>query len=350
MGQKAASNAQKDTSYVYRLLVTCSCVVVVIAGLRAAQDLVVPFLLSVFIALVVMPALYWMKKWKIPTILAIVLLGVSGLVFVVVFAILIGNSMSEFQSSMPVYQEKLRAWSDDVINWLNAKGVAVPRDTFNEYVDLGAGMRFVARLLSEFGSVLTNALLIVLTVIFLLLEAAGFPAKLKMALKQRSNIIIDGVSEFSESLKSYIVIKTVVSLLTGVAASIYLAILGVEFAVLWGLLAFLFNYVPAIGSIVAAIPVVLLAVVQLGGGTAVAVIVGYSVINVFIGNIIEPRYMAKGLGLSPLVVFLSLVFWGWVFGFVGALLSIPLTMTLKIALERSEETRWFSVLLGPEVK
>lgn len=144
-------------------------------------------------------------------------------------------------------------------------------------------------------------------------------------------------------------IKTWMSLATGIAVFILLAIVGVNYAVLWGLLTFFLNYVPNIGSIIAAIPAVLLALIQLGFVKSVIVAAGFVVINLLMGNVIEPRFMGRGLGLSTLVVFLSLIFWGWVLGPVGMLLSVPLTMTAKIALDSREETRWLAILLGPEI-
>jgi predicted PurR-regulated permease PerM len=120
--------------------------------------------------------------------------------------------------------------------------------------------------------------------------------------------------------------------------------------VLWGLVAFLFNFVPNIGSIIAAVPALLLALVQLGPGPALAAGAGYLVVNIVMGNVVEPRFMGRGVGLSTLVVFLSLVFWGWVLGPVGMLLSVPLTMVVKLALEANPETRWIAVLIGPDVE
>jgi predicted PurR-regulated permease PerM len=141
-------------------------------------------------------------------------------------------------------------------------------------------------------------------------------------------------------------LKTIFSLATGVAIWIWLAIIGVDFALLWGLVAFLLNYVPSIGSIIAAIPAILLALIQLGVGPAVLAGLGYVVVNVVFGSILEPRFMGRGLGLSTLVVFLSLVFWGWILGPVGMVLSVPLTMIVKIAMESNEDTRWIAVMLG----
>jgi len=127
---------------------------------------------------------------------------------------------------------------------------------------------------------------------------------------------------------------------------IWLTILGVDYAVLWGLLAFLLNFVPTVGSFIAAVPAVLLALVQLGALYAGLSLGGFIVVNLVMGNVIEPRLMGKGLDLSPLVVFVSLVLWGWVLGPVGMLLSIPLTIMIKIALESQHETRWISIMLG----
>jgi len=144
-------------------------------------------------------------------------------------------------------------------------------------------------------------------------------------------------------------LKTWISLATGAVIATWLTLLGVEYPLLWGLLAFLLNYVPNIGSIIAAVPAIMMAFIQLGIGSALATAAGYLVVNIAVGSIIEPRVMGRGMGLSTLVVFLSLLFWGWALGPVGMVLSVPLTMILKIALESRDDTRWFAVLLGPEI-
>jgi len=149
-----------------------------------------------------------------------------------------------------------------------------------------------------------------------------------------------------DSLNKYLAIKTIFSLATGILVGIWLFILGVDYPILWGLLAFLLNYVPNIGSIIAAIPACLVALIQLGPVYALSAALGYLVLNIAIGSILEPRFMGRGLGLSTLVVFLSLVFWGWVLGPVGMLLSVPLTMIVKIALEGRDDTRKMAILLG----
>jgi len=203
----------------------------------------------------------------------------------------------------------------------------------------------VATSLTGLTGVLTNVFMILLTVVFILVEASDLSDKLKRGLKN-SKKSLKGMSEIAASLNRYIALKTVFSFATGVLVAIWMAILGVDFALLWGLIAFLLNYIPTIGSIIAAIPAVLLALVQLGVGPAILVAAGFLAVNMLVGNILEPRIMGKGLGLSPLVVFISMVFWGWVLGPVGMFLSAPLTMIVKIIFEANQETRKIALLLG----
>jgi predicted PurR-regulated permease PerM len=194
-------------------------------------------------------------------------------------------------------------------------------------------------------SVLTHAFLILLAVVFILLEAADLPKKLRIVLKNPERSLFT-IEKFSQDAKRYLVIKTLISAATGLLIWLWLLILGVDYPVLWGTLAFLLNYVPNIGSIIAALPAILLALVQLGVGSALLTVLGFSVVNVVIGNILEPKLLGKGMSLSTLVVFLSMVFWGWVLGPIGMILSVPMTSLVKIALESYEETRGLAIMLG----
>ena len=179
----------------------------------------------------------------------------------------------------------------------------------------------------------------------MLLEASGLPRKL-LALSGGSPLLMEQAERIRDAINRYMSLKTALSILTGLLVTLLLRALGVDYAILWGLLATFFNFVPNIGSIIAAVPAVLLALIQFGPSTALLTAGGYLIINVSIGNFLEPRIMGRGLGLSTLVVFLSLVFWGWVLGPVGMLLSVPLTMIVKITLENFEQTHWIAVLLS----
>ena len=208
-------------------------------------------------------------------------------------------------------------------------------------------MIFAGGIFTALSSVLTHAFLILLTVVFILLEMADLPRKLRLVLKNPERSL-STIEKFSQSAKRYLVIKTLISATVGVVIWLWLLILGVDYPVLWGTLSFLLNYVPNIGSIIAALPVALLALVQLGVGSALLTALGFIVVHIVVGNIIEPKLTGKGLSLSTLVVFLSLVFWGWVLGPLGMILSVPMTSLVKIALESYVETRGFAIMLGSD--
>ena len=231
--------------------------------------------------------------------------------------------------------------------YLAGKGIENVDKILSEYVDPAALMRLTASLLSGLGSALSNIFLILLIVTFILLEAPNFPAKLKAAFGSRM-LKARPFMQFIDDINHYVVVKTGVSVSTGILTGVWLAVLGVDFPVLWGFLSFLLNYVPSLGVVIAAVPAVLLALVQYGLGRALLVAIGYLAVNIVVGSILEPRIVGRGVGLSTLVVFLSLVLWGSIFGLVGMVLCVPITMTLKFALENNEETRWFAVLLGRE--
>ena len=326
-------------------LVAAAAFIIVVAGLRAATPVVVPFLFALFVAIIAAPSLFWLRGRGMPEWLALIIviigLGSLGLLLMV----MIGTSFSDFTRALPQYQEQLQVLFDSVVASLARIGVDVSASQVADMFDPGAVMRFANSMLSGFGGLLSNMVLIGIAAILMLLEASGMAAKMRAALDDPEHTLAS-VNEFVASVKSYIVIKTVISFITGLAVGIYLVIVGLEFPVLWGLLAFILNYVPNIGWIIAAVPAILLALVALGPVQAVIVFAGYLVINFILGNVIEPRVLGRGVGLSTLVVFTSLVFWGWVLGPVGMILSVPLTMMVKIALQSSEETRWIALLLG----
>ncbi len=332
-----------------RFLLTAAAFVIVIAGMREAQSLLVPFLLSVFIAIVVAPAMSYLKTHRIPTAIAIILIMLAIIAVGTLIGGLIGSSVESFSEQLPVYQEKLKTLVLAMLNRLSGMGIVISEQTVSQFLDPGQAMQMVAQGLSSLRGLLTNTFLILLTVVFILFETAGLPAKLDRILPDTSNSH-QYLDQVLEDIKRYMMIKSLTSLLTGILVAVWLWILGVDYPLLWGVLALLFNYVPNIGSLIAAIPAILLALVQLGSGAALWTAVGYLVINNLVGTLIEPRFMGRGLGLSTLVVFLSLVFWGWVLGIIGMFLSVPLTMTLKIALDSRDNTRWIAVLLGPDVE
>lgn len=330
-----------------RVLLLCAAFVVVVAGMKAASTMLVPFLLSVFIAVISAPLLFWLTNHGFSKGMALLVVLLSIFTITTSVALLVGSSVAGFLDKVPVYKTRLQDESSTLLAWLQSYGIDFSTSTVLQYFDPGYLMQMVANMLSGFGNVLANSFLILLTVAFILMEASSFPSKLRH-IYQDPRASLRGFSHFTDTLKRYVEIKTLVSFGTGLSISLFLLVLGVDFALLWGMLAFLLNFVPNIGSIIAAVPAVLVAFVELGLGTAALTLGGYLVSNTVFGNIVEPRFMGRGLGLSTLVVFLSLVFWGWILGPVGMLLSVPLTVTMKIALEHNPDTQWLAILLGSE--
>lgn len=330
-------------------LITLAAVVVIIAGLRAASSLLVPFLLAAFIGLLCAPALFWMRDRGLPTpaALLVVLLGLFGIG--AAFGGLVSGSINEFTLLLPSYQERFESVIASLMATLSGFGIdfgtsARETNPFDPKTALG----LVGNLAGNLGSLLNNAFLLFLTVCFILLEASSFPQKVREAFGD-SPEMEDRMTEIGESIRRYLAIKTLTSMLTGILAYAALMILDVQFAPLWALTAFLLNFVPAVGSVIAAVPAIALAMIDNSPQTAAAVALCYVGINIAIGNFLEPRVMGEGMGLSPLIVITSLIFWGWILGPVGMVLAVPLTVILRITLGGQPSTRWVAVLLGPAV-
>ncbi len=332
---------------ILNVLLAAASLVVVIAGMREAQALISQLLLAAFLAIICFPPLSALQRKGIPTWLALlIVIGVVALGMLVVVG-LVGTSVNDFYGQMPEYAARLAERNEGLVTWLKDHGIEGGQILQQQGFDTQRLLSLASTLLGSVGSLSSNIFVILLVFVFILLEAAVMPAKLA-ALSRGSDEPLRQFESVVENVRRYLAIKTQVSLLTGLLATLLLFFLGVDYALLWGLLAFLFNFVPNIGSILAAIPAVLLAFIQRDMGVAGLAALGYLAMNMIIGNIIEPRLMGRGLGLSTLVVLLSLLFWGWVLGPVGMLLSVPLTMIVKIVLEGREDTRWIAILLGSE--
>jgi predicted PurR-regulated permease PerM len=328
------------------VLINVAALIIVVAGMRAASSILIPIMLAIFIAAIFMPPFLWLKRKGIPTALSLIIVIICILIIGFLLVTLIHTALSDFSNAIPQYKNIINV--QDIEQKLEQTGLIIPDNIMKKYFDPNMLVELIRKILSSVGGVLSNTLLIVLIVIFILLEAWDFPNKIKASFDD-PKASMKRVTIFMDNIQNYIVIKSTISLLTGIIIASSLAIIGVDFPLLWGLLAFLLNYIPTIGSIIAAIPAVFWTLVQLGPGPALLAGVVFLVTNFIMGSIIEPRYMGRGLGLSTLVVFLSLVFWGWVFGPIGMLLSVPLTMTVKIALDSSEDTLWMATLIGSKV-
>jgi predicted PurR-regulated permease PerM len=290
----------------------------------------------------------WLERKHIPSVVAVLLVVAGMITILLIVGAIVGASINSFYTELPAYQSRLKEQVSTFQSFLASKGIRGMDKVLLEYINPVVVMSMTAGLLAGLGSALSNIVLILLTVAFILFEASSFPVKLRAVLGDPKQAFPQ-FTRFVGDIERYMVIKTLISLVTGCLIGTWLFILGVDFPILWGFLAFLLNYVPSVGSTLAAVPAVLLAFIQLGIGRAVMATAGYMAVNFILDNVIETRLMGRKLGLSTLVVFLSLVFWGSLLGPVGMVLCIPLTMTLKFACENNKGTQWIAVLLGPEV-
>jgi len=332
-----------------RFLMVLAASVVVVAGLRAGAPILLPFSLALFLAILSLPIMFWLQGRGVPTPLAIVLAVLVDVAIFGVIILLASQSVADFQVRLPGYANRLQGLFNHWVEALETRGVPVGEYVSGEQlISTAAIMDVLGGTLARAATIVSNAFLVVLIMVFILAEASIFPDKFRAVLGKEGGDM-GRFAKITGEVLQYLVIKTGVSLATGVCIGLWAWIMGLDFPILLGIIGFVLNYVPTIGSILAAIPAILLALIQFGGlGPAVVVATGYLAINLVFGNFLEPQLLGRRLGLSTLVVILSLIFWAWVWGPVGALLAVPLTMVVKIMLENTEDLRWAAILLDKE--
>jgi AI-2 transport protein TqsA len=326
------------------VLIIGAALVIIIAGMRAAAPILLPFALALFLAILSLPLLKWLRQRRVPfplavtaTVLANVLV-LGGLIFVV------SRSLTEFINAMPRYLVLMQNMTEGMLQRLAERGLDTTYWQTADLLNPGALVDLARGALMGVASVLSTTVLVLIILIFILAEAGGFGYKLRAAMGQ-ADADLSRFTRITYEVQRFLGIKTLTSLATGILVGVWVWLMGLDFPLLWGLLAFLLNYIPSVGSILAAIPAVGLALLQYGVSRAIVVAIGYLAVNIVIGNLIEPNIMGRRLGLSALVVVLSLIFWGWVFGPIGMFLSVPLTVIVKIMLENTNDFRWVAVLL-----
>ncbi|HBR2654551.1 TPA: AI-2E family transporter [Klebsiella pneumoniae] len=328
-----------------KMVIMLGMLVIILTGIRFAADIIVPFILALFLAVIINPLVQLLVRCRVPRVLAIsLLIGLIVMLAIVLLASL-GTSLNELARTLPQYRNYLYEPMQTIAPWLQRMGFTVSVVELNKYIDPNAVMTLVTSLLTQLSNAMSSIFLLLLTVVFMLLEVPQLPAKLQQ-LMSRPVEGMGAIQRAIDSVSHYLVLKTAISLITGLVVWGMLVLLDVRFAFMWGLLAFALNYIPNIGSVLAAIPPILQVLVFGGLNEALVVLAGYLIVNLVFGNILEPRIMGRGLGLSTLVVFLSLIFWGWLLGPVGMLLSVPLTIIVKIALEQTSGGQSIAFLLS----
>ena len=308
-------------------------VIAVLFAMREAKVVVVPALLAFFLAAVADSPVSWLERKGLSRVLAVLLVVSAVTLLVLGIGVVLGSSLQELSEQAPAFQQRIREQLNSLLADWGGSRVDTEFSDVLDYVSPDAALGLAAGVLTGVRDIFGNTFVILFLMVFMLLEVPSLRAKLDALGASRG-----AGPSITDIVRGYLAIKTLTSLATGVLVGLFLSVLSVDFALLWGLLAFLLNYIPSIGSFIASVPAVLLTLIQNGLGPALTVAAGYLLINLAIGNGIEPRILGEGLGLSTLVVLLSVILWGWLLGPVGMLISVPLTTTVKIALESKKST------------
>ena len=328
----------KDLSPPARMAIIGAAVVIILAGIRAATPILGPFLVAVFFAMITAPVMAWLRRRGVPPAIAAGTV-VAGLIGILVGAALfLWAAFTQFLRALPRYLTALER---------EAAGYGINLDNFRiwDFIDQGTAIQQAAGLARDVGNIALDAFLVAIAIAFLLIEAPRLAAGLKRRFGA-DNALYQHFSQSGRILIDYVIVRTKVNLVTGTGTGIFLYIFGIEFAVLWGFVAFVLSYVPYIGLVVAAIPPTLLALVSFGPAGAVTVIIAIALIDAAAENLVFPQIASQGLNLSPFVVLFSVLFWALILGAVGVFLAIPLTIAVKLFLESWEETRWIGEMMN----
>ncbi len=332
-------------------LFVAAALVVIVTGINLAHAVLTPILISVFLSVLGTPPVLWLRKRHVPIGISVIIVLLVLVVAILSFGLVVGMSANTMLSHLPTYQAHLHEQIQVLILVLSSKGIAVSDVAFMKLIDADAMTNLMGSIMGGLSSAFSILIVVLLTVSFILLEASTFKQKIRVAVGN-PRAAFPQFSVFISEMQRYMIYQTLIGLATGTAIGLWLWTLGVDFAVILGLLTFLLCYVPNVGSAITLVPTVAVAFIQFGAGKAVLVATGYLVITFVLGSIVQPRLIGRKLGLSTLVVFLSMVLWGNLLGPIGMVLCVPLTMALKFALEISDNTRWIGVLLerSPEEK
>ena len=317
--------------------------VVVVFGMREAAQIITPIIIAFIVAILFSPFHGWLIDRRLPSWLALVIVM---LVILLVISVMVGVtvvSITQFINRIPEYSESLQGLVDGVVDLIALLPTEVSSLLNYELFDVTQFLNVSGSLLSGVLDTFSNWFILFLLVAFMLADFTFLPQKFKAMFKNNKQII--AISELMSSIRRYLSITTSVGLVIGLFNAVLLLFIGVDFAVLWGVLGFLMNFIPSVGIIISVIPPVILALLEYNWQTALIAGLGIIVFNFVIENVVKPRIMEEDLNISPLFILISLVLWTFVLGPVGTILAVPLTLiATKLLLEASEETRWLAIL------
>jgi predicted PurR-regulated permease PerM len=326
--------------------ITLAALFVVLLGMQVTSDILSPILLAFVLAICTTPFMNWFKKQGLSSGLALVVTLVLDIILVLAIVWLIIQSVDNLVASLPEYEERFTEIEESVGGAIDNMGIDAQALAGDGAADPTGLIQLAADFASGLVAGLSNWGLIVILGVIFLVEATSMPRKLESLLHGDPDPTVRNFVRLIEGLRQYMVINAAVGAMAAVLNTILLAVVGVEGAVLWGVLSFFLSFVPSIGFLISVIPPAIMALVQFGWQTALIVVVLYIIINFLVDNVIKPKFIQEGVNISVLVTFVSLIVWGWVLGPIGAILAVPMAIIIQTVLESREETRWMAYLMG----
>lgn len=354
----------------YRLFIMLACAVIILFGMKYSAEIITPILVAFILTNIFLPMEIWLikKGWK-PWLALILTLIVMLLVLGIIVSATVA-SITQFIGQIPEYQAGIETMIENMLHWFNNLSF----DNINLPFDLPEGFEFnidfdpaqlfnfesfdvssivnlstdlLGNMLSAIANTFSNWIVVALLVAFMLADFHNLDQRLARAFKKSSQV--ENVMSMTRSLRRYVSLTTYIGILTGITNALFLMILGVDFAILWGLIGFLMNYIPNIGIWISIIPPSVLAFLEFGWQRGIIVVIGFTIINNILENVFKPKMMGDNLNISPLFIMVSLVLWSFVLGPLGTILAIPMTLIItRLVLESSEETQWLAVLMSAQ--
>jgi AI-2 transport protein TqsA len=326
-----------------RVMLLLAATVVVFVGMRLAAPILDPILFAVVLALLFSPIYAWLRRHRIPTPLALLIMLVGLTILFVAIAGILGVSIARFSGDIATYTNKLNGQLDNIQSLTKSLGVSKAdlHKALSPSVLTGA----IGAVLSSIADFLSNLFLILVIVLFLLAEGPDMMSRLRASAGE-DHPQVARLTIFGRNVVCQLGLRAIVNLCTGAGVTVLLLVLRVDFPLMWGILAFFLSFIPWIGLPLAVAPAVILALAEHGLSTALVVIAGVIVINILAENALSPMLMGRGLSISPTVLFLGFIFWAWLLGGPGAFLAAPLTIFLILMLDTFPETRWLANVMG----
>ena len=333
----------------YMMILICACLIG--AVLKITSSIIIPIVIAMLLTFVMFPIVRWLDKWRIPRIISTILVVTIIVAGLYVFGMVLYTTGTNIVGVADAYEGRVTEvyiWAGRLLDLPYDEYLSIWQNIWGQEGFRNIAQDIAFSLLNGFSSFAANALLVILFVVFFLLEANFIGEKLKTAFNERAERVTLIGEDLITQVTRYLTAKFFISLANGIIFAVAFYFIGLEFAILWGVLQFMMNFIPNLGSITAGIAISLFALIQFWPDPTpiilvVAVVLG---VNMFLCNIFDPKIVGDRVGISPLMVLLSLIIWGWIWGFAGMVLAVPMMVIIKIICQNIPFMEPIAILMG----